>query len=67
MKRQIINFHQDEEGAWIAELECGYTQHVRHDPPWQNRAWVTTTEGREAFLGVVLECKGCDEASASSL
>lgn len=67
MKQQIIAFHQDTERAWVADLACGHTQHVRHDPPWQTRAWVTTTEGREAFLGAVLECNDCDEASASSL
>ena len=33
MERQVTGFHQDEEGHWVAELECGHNQHVRHDPP----------------------------------
>jgi hypothetical protein len=24
----------------VAELSCGHTQHLRHQPPWQSRAWV---------------------------
>ena len=43
----------------MADLECGHAQHVRHDPPWQVREWVTTAEGREEFLGVKLECVLC--------
>jgi len=45
----------------VADLACGHTQHVRHDPPWQNRAWVTSAEGRKAFVGAFLECKACTE------
>jgi len=61
MQRRIIGFHQDEESHWVAELDCGHAQHVRHDPPWTLRPWVVTTEGREAMLGAVLECRRCDE------
>jgi hypothetical protein len=57
--RHIVGFHTDEEGHWVAELECGHGQHVRHDPPWQNRPWVLTPEGRAAFLGVELRCVKC--------
>lgn len=60
MQRKITGYHQDEEDHWVAELECGHGQHVRHDPPWINRAWVTTAEGRAAKLGEVLDCKLCD-------
>ncbi|HJR41907.1 MAG TPA: DUF3565 domain-containing protein [Gemmatimonadaceae bacterium] len=56
-----MGFHRDEEEHWVAELECGHTQHVRHDPPWQVRPWVTTAEGRRAFLGTVLDCLRCTE------
>lgn len=59
MKRVITAFCQDEEGDWIAVLNCGHTQHVRHDLPWQNRPWVTTAEGRRAYLGSTLECAEC--------
>jgi len=45
----------------LLSLACGHTQHVRHDPPWQNRPWVLTEQGRKEKLGVMLECKKCDE------
>jgi Protein of unknown function (DUF3565) len=64
MKRKIIGFHKDEQGHWVADLECGHGQHVRHDPPWQLRPWVITLEGRRSRLGVALECKKCDEEGA---
>ncbi len=34
--------------------------HVRHNPPYQERAWVLSPEGREAFLGVAVECAACE-------
>jgi Protein of unknown function (DUF3565) len=61
VKRKIVGFHQDERLDWVADLECGHGQHVRHDPPWMVRPWVVTAEGREGFLGVELNCKRCDE------
>ena len=61
MHRRIVGFHQDEERHWVADLECGHTQHVRHDPPWQVREWVTTEAGRDSFLGRTLWCKKCEE------
>ena len=48
-KRRIVGFRQDDHGDWIAELECGHAQHVRHDPPWTMRPWVTTAGGRADF------------------
>lgn len=57
--RRITGFHQDEEGHWVAELECGHTQHVRHQPPWQLRPWVITESGRAAHLGTTLRCVEC--------
>ncbi len=57
--RRIVGFHQDEENHWVADLECGHTQHVRHDPPWQMRPWVVTESGRATFLGKPLECVKC--------
>jgi hypothetical protein len=65
--RRIIGFHQDIEQHWVADLECGHTQHVRHDPPWQVRPWVTTAEGRAAFLGQLLDCVVCGTQPPSSL
>jgi len=60
MKQSIVGYHQDEERHWVAELNCGHNQHVRHDPPWQERPWVTTESGRASMLGALLDCKKCD-------
>lgn len=60
MKQRIVGFHQDDERHWVAELECGHNQHVRHDPPWINRPLVITPEGRSKLLGLMLACKKCD-------
>ena len=60
MDRRIVGFYQDEHGDWVAKLECGHGQHVRHNPPWINRPWVTTREGREMQLGQLLFCKKCE-------
>ena len=61
MKQCIIGYHQDEHGDWVADLECGHGQHVRHEPPWSERPWVMTPQGRERMLGETLDCKKCDE------
>jgi len=60
MRQPITGFHRDDEGHWVAELACAHFQHTRHDPPWVNRPWVTTPEGRAGALGRMLECKKCD-------
>ena len=60
MKKRIVGFHLDEEQHWVAELECGHNQHVRHNPPWTIRPWVITEEGRDRALGHELNCKKCD-------
>jgi hypothetical protein len=57
--RRIVGFRQDEEAHWIAELECGHTQHVRHDPPWQVREWTATEYGRAGMVGERLACREC--------
>lgn len=62
MKQKISGFHLDGENHWVADLECGHRQHVRHQPPWMERPWVLTEEGRRSRLGVELDCKRCDEA-----
>ncbi len=63
VKQKICSYHQDDESDWVAELECGHYQHVRHNPPWVNRPWVITEQGRQSKLGFELECKKCDEAA----
>jgi hypothetical protein len=57
--RRITGFHRDEQGHWVAQLECGHNQHVRHDPPWVNRPWVVSAAGRAEALGRTLSCPKC--------
>ncbi len=64
MDRAIAGFHLDEHGDWVARLACGHHQHVRHDPPWQNRPWTQTAAGRAAALGRLLPCRKCDDGAA---
>ncbi|RYV01345.1 DUF3565 domain-containing protein [Shewanella sp. OPT22] len=63
MKQAIVDYHQDEELHWVAELACGHFQHVRHKPPFINRPWVIFTEGRDKYLGYELKCKKCDSGA----
>jgi hypothetical protein len=65
VKRKIIGFRQDDERHWVAELECGHDQHVRHDPPLVSRPWVLSAEEREVRLGHELDCKVCDSPAES--
>jgi hypothetical protein len=60
MDQPIVGFHLDSANDWVAELACGHDQHVRHNPPWTNRPWVVTSEGRDSKLGETLECRKCD-------
>ena len=62
--RRIVGFHQDAEQQWVAELECGHAQHVRHSPPWEVRPWVLSEAGRAGRLGTVLPCRLCDQKEA---
>lgn len=60
MHRTITGFDMDEHGEWVASLSCGHKQHVRHQPPFFDRAWVTTEGGRRDKIGQPLDCAGCD-------
>lgn len=60
MIRRIDGFHEDDEGDWVAELSCLHNQHVRHQPPFLERAWVTSEAGRSERLGSPIECPLCD-------
>ncbi len=62
MQQAIMGFRLDDEQHWVAQLACGHNQHVRPTPLWQNRPWVLTKEGRDEKLGMMLECKLCDDA-----
>ncbi len=61
MKRAIVGYHQDELGDWVADLDCGHGQHVRHNPPLISRPWVLTEVGRQTRLGEKLNCVRCEE------
>ncbi|MBA4141440.1 MAG: DUF3565 domain-containing protein [Nitrosospira sp.] len=61
MERPITGFGLDSEGDPIAILSCGHSQHVRHNPPFINRQWVTTEEGRNSMMGQMLNCVRCDK------
>jgi hypothetical protein len=39
MSQPIVDFQQDDEGYWVGVLACGYTRHMRHQPPWFQRPW----------------------------
>ena len=60
MKRPIVDFHRDAADDWVADLDCGHGQHVRHKPPFIVRPWVQDAAGREAHLGTRLDCVRCD-------
>jgi hypothetical protein len=60
MQRPITGYHQDEQRDWVAQLACGHNQHVRHHPPWTERPWVLTPQGRQSMIGHRLDCKKCE-------
>ncbi|HMJ55833.1 MAG TPA: DUF3565 domain-containing protein [Polyangiaceae bacterium] len=60
MDTTIVGFHPDDAGDWVATLACGHGQHMRHEPPWQERPWVTTEEGRQGKIGARIACALCD-------
>jgi len=61
----MVGFHLDEHGDWVADLACGHTQHVRHQPPWQLRPWVVRVESRARHIGQTLRCKKCERGESS--
>lgn len=60
MRRQVVGWHVDDVGDWVAELSCLHGQHVRHRPPFRHAPWVVTEEGRSAHIGTELDCPLCD-------
>jgi hypothetical protein len=57
--RKIVGFSQDAESHWVAQLACGHSQHVRHEPPLASRPWVLSVEGRQTHVGTSLSCTKC--------
>ena len=56
---KITGFHLVKDNHWVADLASGHTQHVRHNPPWYQREWVLSDNGRNDFIGFEFECKSC--------
>jgi hypothetical protein len=65
VRRAITGFYEDVEGHFVAMLECGHEQHVRHKPPFIERPWVKSEEGRRAKLGELVECRACERAACA--
>ena len=65
-RARILGFHQDEDGHWVAQLSCGHTQHLRHQPPWQNRAWVIDPQQRQQQIGRPFACGWCATEQATA-
>jgi tellurite resistance-related uncharacterized protein len=66
VQRSISGFHPDDSGDWVAELECGHVQHVRHDPPFTLRPWAASEAGRRTKLGQTLACAACERRELPS-
>jgi tellurite methyltransferase len=62
MIRRIVGFVMDDEGHFVARIDCGHGQHMRHKPPMTFRPWVLTEEGRAERVGMDIECPLCDRA-----
>ncbi|UTW06917.1 DUF3565 domain-containing protein [Pseudomonas benzenivorans] len=62
---RLLDLRQDEDGHWVAVLSCGHTQHLRHQPPWQNRPWVLDPVRREAQRGQPFACGWCQHADGA--
>lgn len=58
--RTITGFRQDDEGDWIADLDCSHSQHMRHNPLMVSRPWVLDPAGRQAKIGTTVSCPLCD-------
>ncbi|MFN2505688.1 MAG: DUF3565 domain-containing protein [Acidimicrobiales bacterium] len=65
MERTIEGFHQDDTGAWVAELSCGHRRHVRHDPPFRPAPWVLDDAQRQSRVGSPLNCGLCDQPAGT--
>ena len=55
-KRTAVGFQQDDEGRWLARLDCGHDVAARHEPPWVD---LLTEEGRRNALGMSAACPKC--------
>ena len=61
MIRSITGFLPDGSDGWQAELICLHRHPIRHRPPFHQRAWVTSEQGRTEHLGTLIDCEECDD------
>jgi tellurite resistance-related uncharacterized protein len=62
----MVGFHVDDEGDWVAELSCLHQQHIRHQPPFWEAAWILDDAERAARVGQHLDCPLCDRGELPS-
>ena len=62
----VLDLRQDQEQHWVAVLACGHTQHLRHQPPWQNRHWLLDPQQRNAIIGQPFVCGWCTATAAEA-
>ncbi|MFL6207223.1 MAG: DUF3565 domain-containing protein [Acidimicrobiales bacterium] len=62
MHRAMTGFRRDDDGAWVAELACLHAQHIRHEPPFWQAAWIQDAHERARRVGQPLDCPLCDRA-----
>jgi len=60
MDKKITSFYRDQEGEWVAKLECGHSQYVRHDPPKSVRPWMNDDDQRKQLIGTSINCIACE-------
>ncbi|WP_425298850.1 DUF3565 domain-containing protein [Pseudomonas duriflava] len=63
----VVGFIQDAQHHWTVQLSCGHSQHLRHDPPWQQRAWVLDPAQRAVQIGKSFPCGWCNRNRAHML
>ena len=59
MHRAMTGFRRDDDGDWVAELSCLHNQHIRHEPPFWEAAWVEDDEGsHRPQMAVYVKARG---------
>ena len=58
----MTGFRRDKDRAWVAKLSCLHTQHIRHQPPFWEAAWIEDDQERSRRVGQFLDCPFCDHA-----
>lgn len=62
MERTIVDLVRDDDGDWVAQLDCLHRQHLRHRPPLWSAPWVLDDDARSSRVGTALNCPLCDRA-----